>query len=87
MDHHETLWKDTVWVKNLLNVCVDPGISFFTFFKIATHFYFRSEVIYLGSLIYEGASLLRALFVRSRNLNYILNYTGSQGREAKTGVI
>jgi len=38
-------------------------------------------------LRYDGAWSLRALYVRRRILNFILNLTGSQRREAKTGKI
>ena len=41
----------------------------------------------MSSVIHEGAWLWRASYVRSRILNYILNFTRSQCREAKTGVI
>ena len=41
----------------------------------------------MSSLIYEVPRLLRAIYVRSRILNSVLNFTGSQCREAKTGVI
>ena len=40
----------------------------------------------MSYLIYEGDWLLRALYVRSRICNSILNFTGSQWREATTGV-